>query len=499
MGTAGRLSTEDRNFLGRVAEVIFSNPFAAESLPRDAFGDLRRRRPEDHVFAALGPAVDERLRSLEERGLASLGSVVPEDRRLLEYGYLFQAYNRFAAGFDALIEAQRRRGDEPAEVPFVEDLLRLLRERGFCRPERERYVALFYQLRRAYFFIARSLVGDSTSMKRLRRELWNNVFTSDLLAYGDQLWNRMEDFSTLLLGETGTGKGTAAAAIGRSGLIPFDEGSQRFTHSFTGTFIATNLSQFPESLIESELFGHRKGAFTGAIDDHEGLFGRCSPHGALFLDEIGDLSEPIQLKLLNVIQERWFRPVGSRKRFRFEGRVIAATNRPLDELRRRGSFRDDFFYRLSSDVVEVPPLRVRLRENPNELRQLVRLLLERMTGRSSGRLAERVLDGLHESLPPDYPWPGNVRELEQALRRILIKGRYEGDRLPSPSDDAWLERAARGELTAGELLERYCRMLYERRGSYEAAARRLGLDRRTVKKHVEGGSRLAGSPGTDTV
>src|SRR5678815_4546992 len=197
-------------------------------------------------------------------------------------------------------------------------------------------------------------------MKELRRQLWQNVFTHDMRRYERHLWNRMEDFSTMLLGETGTGKGAAAAAIGRSGFIPFDEKHRCFAESFTRSFISLNLSQFPETLIESELFGHCKGAFTGAVEAHEGVFTRCSPHGAIFLDEIGDVSVPIQIKLLQVLQERTFCPVGSHEPLRFRGRVIAATNRSLDSLRKRDLFRQDFFYRLCSDMIEVPPLRLRL-------------------------------------------------------------------------------------------------------------------------------------------
>jgi transcriptional regulator with PAS, ATPase and Fis domain len=297
----------------------------------------------------------------------------------------------------------------------------------------------------------------------------------------------MEDFSTLLLGETGTGKGQAAAAIGRSVFIPYLPENRRFAANFTETFIATNLSQFAENLIESELFGHRKGAFTGAIDNHQGVFERCSPHGALFLDEIGEVAIPVQIKLLQVLQERTFTPIGDREKKRFSGRVIAATNRPLTDLRRQGRFRDDFFYRLCSDVIEVPTLRRRLTESSGELEQLVRVLLQRIAGEPAAALADQVLETLRRDLPSDYAWPGNVRELEQAVRRILLTGSYKPD-APSldaaTTEDRLFEQMRHGRLSADALLSGYSAMLYERLGSYAAVAERTGLDPRTSRKYV---------------
>src|SRR5262249_13598430 len=151
-----------------------------------------------------------------------------------------------------------------------------------------------------------------------------------------------------------------------------------------------NLSQYPEALLESELFGHRKGAFTGAVESHEGLFARCSPHGAIFLDEIGEVPATVQIKLLQVLQERVFSPVGSHEKHRFRGRVVAASTRAIHDLRQRGAFRDDFFYRLCSDIITVPPLRQRLEEDPGELEELLKHTLSRMTGEESPPLVEKV-------------------------------------------------------------------------------------------------------------
>jgi transcriptional regulator with AAA-type ATPase domain len=302
-------------------------------------------------------------------------------------------------------------------VGFADEILALLGRRSFSAEEARRFLAIFYQVRRAFYFIVHGLLGESDCMKAFRRHLWDNVFTHDIRWYDRYLWSRMEDFSTLLLGETGTGKGTAAGAIGRSGFIPFDERKACFAQSFTRSFVALNLSQYPEALIESELFGHKKGAFTGAVEAHEGVFTRCSPYGAIFLDEIGDVSTPVQIKLLQVLQERTFSPVGSHDKLRFRGRVIAATNHSIDALRDQKVFRDDFFYRLCSDVLTVPPLRQRLQEFPAELGLLVKHLVTRMTGAPAPELVALVMEVLNESVGTHYNWPGNVRELEQAVRR----------------------------------------------------------------------------------
>jgi transcriptional regulator with PAS, ATPase and Fis domain len=398
--------------------------------------------------------------------------------------FLYQIYDRYIPELDGVIAEHQRDKDAPG--PLAERLITDLTQRGFAETDALHYFACFFQLRRAFRFILDSLVGRSASMQQLRFALWNNVFTNDMRAFDRVLWGRMEDFSTLLLGETGTGKGSAAAAIGRSGYIPFDRAKGRYVASFTQSFIATNLSQFPETLIESELFGHRKGAFTGAVDDHKGLFELCSQHGALFLDEIGEMTVPVQIKLLQVLQDRTFTSVGSHQAKRFAGRVIAATNKSLTDLRASGRFRDDFFYRLCSDVITLPTLRQRIEEDRTELERLVTELIVRLTGKEDPHDTDFILTAFARDLPRNYPWPGNVRELEQAVRRVLLTHHYTGDIKIGSTEPG---RALAGEIQTGtlsarELLSRYCALLYDRLGTIEDVARRTGLDRRTVKKYV---------------
>jgi transcriptional regulator with AAA-type ATPase domain len=464
-----RLDGEDRNFFTLVTQAILTNPFMGEraEVLAQTVPDFTpdSKRPEFKLLSIL-PVLDDRIGQLERKGLSQIKHFSKEDRQLLKDSFLLQVYLQLLHKFDELIRNQLSLGETPAEVPFAQQVIAQLKARGFLDHECLRYLALFYQLRRAYYFISQALVGDTPSMKELRLSLWNSVFTSDVRTYDQHLWNRMEDFSTILLGETGTGKGSAAAAIGRSGFIPFDRKKGRFTENFTETFIAINLSQYPESLIESELFGHRKGAFTGAVDHHKGLFERCSAHGSLFLDEIGDISIPVQIKLLQVLQE---------------------TNQPITELRKEGNFRDDFFYRLCSDVITVPTLRQRIEESPSELEQMVNLLVTRMTDQKSPKLTDMILGTLQKDLPPEYTWPGNVRELEQAVRRILLTGHYYGDAMVITSnlEEEFIQNIQTGNLGARELLSQYCTFLYQRFGTYQEVARRTGLDRRTVKKYLQ--------------
>lgn len=482
-----QLSSRDREFFSLVSHAGFINPFSDErhelelqvsNLPSNA---SRKKRTEGFISA-----LSSRIAELEAKDRATITAYSGEDRKIMEKVFLIELFYRYKDKFDELIQNQIAGGNVPAKVPFYNETLAAMTHRGFEEESFRRYFALAFQVRRAFYFIDRSLVGNSPCMRQLRWNLWNNVFTHNIDLYDKYLRSRMEDFSTLLIGETGTGKGTAAQAIGRSGFIPLDRRRKIFVESFSQSFISLNLSQFPETLIESALFGHRKGAFTGAMEDYQGVFDRCSPYGAILLDEIGEVSYPIQIKLLQVLQERVFSPVGSQKQSRFQGRVIAATNRSQEEISNKNVFRSDFYYRLCSDIIVVPPLRQRIQENPAELNLLLATTIERLIGKPSPELVDMIRRVIDSQLEPEYPWPGNVRELEQCARRVLLKGIYAGERelKETELDRKLINGIETGTLDAASLVSGYCYLLYQRHPNFEEVGRRTGLDRRTVKKYI---------------
>ena len=211
------------------------------------------------------------------------------------------------------------------------------------------------------------------------------------------------DTTVLLGGESGSGKEMVANAVHR--------GSRRAK----GPFVAVNCAALTESLIESELFGHEKGAFTGATEKKAGRF-EMADRGTLFLDEVGELPLGLQTKFLRVLEERRFERVGGQRAIEVDVRVVAATNRDLAEMVKRGSFREDLYYRLSVITIEVPPLRDRLDDVP--------LLVEHFLARFRHQAARRVTAFSHEATAAmqRYAWPGNVRELRNAVERAIVLG-----------------------------------------------------------------------------
>jgi Response regulator containing CheY-like receiver, AAA-type ATPase, and DNA-binding domains len=484
-----KLSAANRDFFQRLTQSAFANPFSDERIASDLLAAGQpvdsNIRLDDAVVCLLDD-LQHRVDELERNGAADIRLYPADDAKCLQIGLLFLVFHLNLNDMDRMIVQQAQSPGEIVSAPCTHAMFQRLLGYGITPKDAQLDIGFFFQLRRAFYFIAQQLVGDSACMKRLRMQLWRNIFTHDTQTYINVLYGRLEDFSTLLLGETGTGKGAAAAALGKSGFIPYDAEKRRFSDNFTRAFISVNLSQFSEQLIESELFGHKKGAFTGAVENHDGVFARCSPYGAIFLDEIGEVSEPIQIKLLQVLQEREFSPVGSHNKLRFGGRVIAATNRELSEERREGRLRNDFFYRLCSDRIELPPLRQRIAENPTELELLTSSILSRIAGEQSGPLVAPTVERITNGVGDNYPWPGNVRELEQAVRSVLLTGSYPGD--PSLQDNNangdFPNELANGTFSIEQLGSWYCRRLYNRHKSYGKVAEITQTDWRTVKRLI---------------
>jgi PAS domain S-box-containing protein len=273
------------------------------------------------------------------------------------------------------------------------------------------------------------------------------------------------DATVLLQGESGTGKGLLAETIHRLG------------NRARKPFVKVNCAALPESLLESELFGHVKGAFTGAFRDAIGRF-EAADGGTAFLDEVGELSPSTQVKLLRFLQEQEFERVGSTKTVRVNVRVIAATNQDLRQLMLQGRFRPDLFYRLNVIPIELPPLRERREDIP----ALVEHILARLAGK--GRKVKAVSPGVMDAFL-QYAWPGNIRELENTIEHAMVcsKGSIiELEALPKSvlRISVMLPRRSHPETT-----ERTLEALARHRGNQSAAARALGVSRTTIWRRLK--------------
>jgi two-component system response regulator HydG len=284
------------------------------------------------------------------------------------------------------------------------------------------------------------------------------------------------DAALLITGESGTGKELVARAV-----------HQR-SRSSTGPFVAINCAAIPEALLESELFGHVKGAFTDARAPRQGLFLKANG-GTLFLDEIGELPIGMQSKLLRALQERTVRPVGGDKEIPYEARVITASNRDLEAEVAERRFREDLFYRINVLRIDVPPLRVR----GNDVLFLAQHFLKQFSQQTTKKvigLSPPVAEKLMA-----YSWPGNVRELQNCIERAVAFARFDEltvDDLPEKirdyrSTDLGIPGLGTDEvLTMDEVERRYItRLLKQLDGNKTMAAEILGLDRRTLYRKLE--------------
>lgn len=281
------------------------------------------------------------------------------------------------------------------------------------------------------------------------------------------------DVTVLIQGESGTGKALLASTI--HGL----------SHRKEGPFITVSCATLPESLLESELFGHVKGAFTGAIKDKLGRF-ELADRGTIFLDEVGEISPSIQVKLLRVLQERQFERVGGSRTLSVDVRVIAATNRDLPRAVQEGRFREDLFYRLHVVPITVPPLRERKEDIPSLVNHTFQKLATKMRSESLG-VSSEAMDVLMV-----HDWPGNVRELENALQFALV--RTGGDTISAQSLPSWIGRGSERAERPGKPLtkiveererEEIVRKLVECEGKVSNVAKTLGIGRTTLWRKMK--------------
>ena len=296
-------------------------------------------------------------------------------------------------------------------------------------------------------------------------------------------WRRVIEIATqaapsnatvLVLGESGTGKELLARSI-------HERSGRR-----SGPFVAVNCAAIPETILESELFGHERGAFTGAIAKKDGRFAKASG-GTLFLDEIGELSPQVQVKLLRVLQEGEYEPLGG-STVRADARIVAATNRDLSAEVQAGRFREDLFYRLNVIAITAPPLRARREDVPLLVDHFVGMYCAK-NGKARLTVARPALDKLL-----DYSWPGNVRELENVIERAVVLSRSdtltELD-LPESIAKATPQAAESFSFPVGTPLDQIeLRVIRETlrftKGDKSLAAQLLGISTRTIYRKIDG-------------
>ena len=324
---------------------------------------------------------------------------------------------------------------------------------------------------------------DLSLVEELRKELAGGFRMGDLVSRSVSMRRVFDllpqvaasDATVLIHGETGTGKEVVARAI---------HGSSRRAGK---PFVPVNCGALPDTLLESELFGHVKGAFTGAVRDRPGRFA-LAEGGTVFLDEIGDISPALQVRLLRVLQEKTYEPLGGSRTRRADVRIVAATHRDLAALIRKGSFREDLFYRLNVVRVEVPPLRNRKEDIPLLVEHFV-ARFNRRQGRSVAGIAPDAL-----ALLTAHDYPGNVRELENIVERAFVlcgSGRIQREHLPPeltgqpaarPPRASSATIAAQTRVAAEEAIRA---ALASSGGNRLAAARALGLHKSTLFRKIK--------------
>ena len=499
------LTPSEFEFLQHLSDLTYCNPFLPERVELESklLGIENRRKASvwNHKLTSTdlwknSEKIAEMIRPKAEKLRTQLFEGLQcsqQEFELYEDMLVYMFYDELRSGFNAKIDVAEESDVCDFEQEWQHFLSRVDYFCGFASNGKRfrtlsnpaHVFACYFQIIRLFANTFYCIVGSSLPAAKLRAAIWQSVMTHNMRRYEKSLFKRMGDIPTLITGPSGTGKELVARSIAKSRYIPFDPSTGRFQVDYREALFAVNLAALSPTLIESELFGHSQGAFTGANHDRQGLFESCGQYGTVFLDEIGELEGGLQVNLLRVLQSRTFQRLGDLANLQFAGKLIAATNRDLVAEMQEGRFREDLYYRLCADMIETPSLREQLLDKPEGLYDLILHLAQPMTD-DYDELAGEVIEWIDQNLGPDYGWPGNVRELEQCLRNVMIRGVYR----PAYKTRASLRTVLSdeflfGKLSAEELLSRYCTMIYAETGSYEESARRLKIDRRTVKSKVD--------------
>jgi two-component system response regulator AtoC len=362
------------------------------------------------------------------------------------------------ASVDTAIEAMKRGAADYITKPFKIDEIKLAIEKSINRQKLVREnSALREQLQTDHSFD--KFIGNSEAVAKLKK-LAARIASSD---------------STVLIrGESGTGKDLIAQAIHHRSARK------------NGPFVSINCAALPETLLESELFGHKRGSFTGAFKDKDGLF-KVAHSGTFFLDEVGNTSSAIQVKLLRVLEEKKITPVGDTKPTEVDVRLIAATNADLEEEVKAGRFRADLFYRLNVIPVFIPPLR--------ERKEDIALLADHFVAKFSARMNVPVKEISPQAMEflMNYPWPGNVRELENTIERAALlnrTGTLEAadfpEKLSRPPEPSLIGPDEPGNPTLESIEKAYIHyVMTQTDGKKAEAARILGIDTSTLYRKLD--------------
>ncbi len=436
---------DDREMCSLLQEILTSEEFSVTAI-QDSLEAAKRIAREDF---------DLLITDLKMKGLKGL-DLMEESKKIapLMPVIIITAFGTV----ESAIQAMKRGAYDYITKPFQTDELVLTvkkaLENRFLKKEVTR---LKREVESRYHF--HQLIGKSPAMQRIY-----------------DLVEKISDTSSnvLVTGESGTGKELVAKAIHYNGVRK------------EGPFIAVNCAAIPETLLESELFGYKKGAFTDAKTDKKGLISEAHT-GALFLDEVTEMALTLQAKLLRVIEERTVRPLGDTQSHSVDIRVISTSNRDIQSLIQQGRFREDLYYRLKVIDIELPPLRERREDIPLLVQHFIHKFNAEMNKRASG-VSEPAL-----RVMMNHSWAGNVRELENVIQRAVTLSQQETilpEDLPSsmlePREENLIEKSLKENLTLDQLEKEYIRRtLIQTGGNKSRAAEILGLDRKTLYRKIQ--------------